>query len=336
MARPMTFSESAALPNQRMRHRRYVCLAAEIFSSMAIELQTNDADHFKYFPISWGKFADGTDNITISGFHPRNHIAGEHVLFFASFHNNDVTLSQISVLVTLLQSFIESLTIVLPFYPVGTNERVEVEGKVATANTYATLFSNLPSVGRPTRIMIYDIHALQNRFYFHGSVTPSLHTCLPLLFARLNTMGVRCACFPDEGAAKRFGIIFREAGWEVVVCGKIRDGDTRRVTVQDGQPEGKDVVIVDDLVQTGGTLYECALALKAKGAMQVHAFAAHAVFPNSSWQAFSRTNGGSKAIFEKFFVTNSVPTVTNLLPTGDVFEVLDLLPQVLADLDNFP
>jgi hypothetical protein len=55
---------------------------------------------------------------------PVNRISGEHVLFLASFHNNDVTLSQFSVMVTLLQSFIESLTVVLPFYPVGTMERV--------------------------------------------------------------------------------------------------------------------------------------------------------------------------------------------------------------------
>lgn len=224
---------------KRGRHKRYICLSAEVFNSLAQEFPLQDPDHFKYFPISWEKFPDGTDNITISGFSPQNEIAGEHVIFFASFHNNDVTLSEISVLIVLLQSFIESLTIVLPFYPVGTNERVEVEGKVATANTYATLLSNLPSIGRPIRIMIYDIHALQNRFYFHGSVTPSLHTSIPLLFKQMTAMGVRCACFPDDGAAKRFGKLFREAGWELVVCGKIRDGNSRRVTVQDGDPQGE-------------------------------------------------------------------------------------------------
>lgn len=81
---------------------------------------------------TWGKFPDGTDNIEIGGFHPVNHISGENVLMLCSFHNNDVTLSQFSVMVTLLQSFISSLTVVLPFYPVGTMERVIKEGQVAT------------------------------------------------------------------------------------------------------------------------------------------------------------------------------------------------------------
>jgi phosphoribosylpyrophosphate synthetase len=94
------------------------------------------------------------------------------------------------------------------------------------------------------------------------------------------------------------------------------------------------VVIVDDLVQSGGTLYECAMALKAKGARNIYAFATHAVFPNDSWKAFSKNLGGHRAIFEKFFVTNSVPTITDNLPKDDVFEVLDLLPQILDDLDS--
>ena len=44
-------------------------------------------------------------------------------------------------------------------------ERVVREGQVATAATYAHMFSSLPSCGRPTRLMVYDLHTLQNRFY---------------------------------------------------------------------------------------------------------------------------------------------------------------------------
>lgn len=65
----------------------------------------------------------GTDNIEMGGFSPYNLISGEHVLFLASFHNNDVTLSQFQVLICLTQSFIESLTVVLAYSPVGTFHR---------------------------------------------------------------------------------------------------------------------------------------------------------------------------------------------------------------------
>jgi phosphoribosylpyrophosphate synthetase len=344
--RSRSFSDHSPVPEKEWKikreskmklrqERQYVVFCASIYTDLAIRLQQSQPDRFKYFPIHWAKYPDGTDNITIEGFNPENEIAGEHVLFLASFHNNDVTLSQFSVFIVLLQSFIESLTILLPYYPVGTNERVEVEGRVATANTYSMLLSNLPSIGKPCRLMIYDIHTLQNRFYFHSSTIPSLHTSIPLLLKRLVFSSVNAICFPDEGAAKRFASHFKKAGYDIIICGKVRDGEKRIVKIQDGDSTDKSIVIVDDLVQTGGTLHECGLALLAAGAKEVNAFAAHAVFPNHSWKAFCRHFHGHRAIFQKIWVTNSIPTITNQFPSGDVFEVLDLTPMILHDLDAF-
>lgn len=292
-----------------------------------------EPERFLVHTTMWGKFPDGTDNIEIGGFQPTNRISGEHVMFLASFHNNDVTLSQFSVMVTLLQSFVESLTVVLPFYPVGTMERVTREGQVATANTYAQLFSSLPSSGKPTRLIIYDLHTLQNRFYLHGNSIASLQTTIPMLIDRLKSTNIDCIAFPDDGAAKRFGSMFKGLGFEIVTCGKTRDGDKRVVNIQDGSATGKHVVIVDDLVQTGGTLFECGLALKAAGALSVNAYVAHGVFPKESWKRFMKA--GDRGCFEKFFLTNSIPTVTDLLPKDDVFEVLDLKQKIIDDLDKY-
>eukprot|EP01035_Chromulina_nebulosa_P017630 gene17630-23207_t len=185
-------------------------------------------------------------------------------MFLASFHNNDVTLSQFSVMVTLLQSFIQSLTVVLPFYPVGTMERVIKE---------------------------------------------------------------------DDGAAKRFSAMFKGLDYEIVTCGKTRDGDKRVVIIQDGDAKGKNILIVDDLVQTGGTLYECGLALQSVGANSVSCFVAHGVFPKESWRRFLKS--GDRGCFEKFYLTNSIPTITDTLPTDDVFVVLDLQDRIVHDLDRY-
>lgn len=69
------------------------------------------------------------------------------------------------------------------------------------------------------------------------------------------------------------------------------------------------------------------------GARSLNAFVAHAVFPNHSWRNF--LHGAERGIFEKFWITNSQPTITNQLPENDVFDVLDLLPQIVHDLDTF-
>jgi phosphoribosylpyrophosphate synthetase len=318
---------------EKNHETKYQLFAAPGMESIAKSIVDLYPGRFLLHQTKWGKFPDGTDNIEVGGFQPINRISGENVMMLASFHNNDVTLSQFSVMITLLTSFIESLTVVLPYYPVGTMERVTEEGQVATANTYAQLFSNLPSCGKPTRLIVYDLHTLQNRFYLHGNAIASLQTTIPLLIDAVKKYDIDCIAFPDDGAAKRFGSMFKGLGYEVVTCGKTRNGDKRVVNIQDGNPKGKRVVIVDDLVQTGGTLYECGVALKAAGCLEVSAFVAHGVFPNESWKRFMKS--GDRGVFSKFFLTNSIPTVTNTLPINDVFEILDLKAKIVADLDAY-
>jgi hypothetical protein len=112
-------------------------------------------------------------------------------------------------------------------------ERVIVEGEVATANTLARLLSSLPTCGRTTRVMLYDLHTLQNRFYMSNNAVATMHSTIPLLLAELARQpeGEKfdCIAFPDDGAAKRFGSMFPEAQFHIVVCGKKREGDVRKV-----------------------------------------------------------------------------------------------------------
>lgn len=348
---------------------RYHIIAAEAMTFMAKRLVVMYPERFIFHETAWNKFPDGTDCIEVGGFHPHNRLAREHVLFLASFHNNDVTLSQFSVMIMLLQSFIETLTVVLPYSPVGTMERVVREGQVATAATYAHIFSSLPSCGKPTRLMVYDLHTLQNRFYLHGNAVANLQTTIPILKEIIsggssnignggdkdgdddNTRGSHdryyCIAFPDDGAAKRFGPYFK-GEYDIIVCGKTRTKriesecstdnqqllPDRVVTIHDGSPSGRHVVIVDDIVQTGGTLYEAGCVLKRSGAITVSAFVTHAVFPNDSWKRFSK-EGDFGQCFHKFWVTNSIPTVTSKLPTSEgMFEVLDITSRIAKDLER--
>mmetsp|Transcript_38463 Transcript_38463/g.46409 ORF Transcript_38463/g.46409 Transcript_38463/m.46409 type:complete len:318 (+) Transcript_38463:305-1258(+) len=310
--------------------KKFEIIASAPCEAWAQELQRRYPEFFRYHETTWGKFPDGTDNIKLGGFNPDNYIRGSHVIFLACFENNSATLTQLYACIALLESLIESLTIVLPFYPVGTMERVVVEGEVATANTLARLLSSLPACGKPTRVLLYDLHTLQNRFYLSNHAVATLHSSIPLLLKELmeNHREIDVVAFPDDGAAKRFGYMFRE--FHQVVCGKKREGEKRKVTIMDGDPSGKNIVIVDDLVQSGGTLYECGRALQEAGANKISAFVAHGVFPNESWKRFA--NGGDRCIFDPFWVTNSIPTVACQLPKQDVFHVLDLLPQIVEDL----
>lgn len=104
-------------------------------------------------------FDDGFPNLFINNAHD---IRGQHVAFLASFSSPGVIFEQISAIFALPKLFIASFTLVLPFFPTGSFERMEEEGDVATAFTMARILSMIPkSRGGPTSIVIYDIHALQ-------------------------------------------------------------------------------------------------------------------------------------------------------------------------------
>ena len=188
--------------------------------------------------------------------------------------------------------------------------------------------------------MIYDIHAPPAQYFFTSSCAATLHTACALVISKIQAMPVDqtidCIAFPDDGAAKRFGKWFKKnlKGVEIVVCNKVRVGGDRVVVISDGNPEDKHVLIMDDLVQTGGTLYETAAKLRAAGAKSVSGFAIHAVFPNESWRRFLAN--GAESVFTRFWLTNSNPAVCKGIPNGDVFEMLDLAPQIVRDLIQEP
>ena len=121
------------------RKYRIIAGPAPELHALAKRLEAADPERFSYYESRWGKFPDGSDHITLGGFPGgewnSNKIHSGHLLFLASFHNNDVSLSQFYALATLCESFPASITILLPFLPTATMERIVEEGEVATANT---------------------------------------------------------------------------------------------------------------------------------------------------------------------------------------------------------
>eukprot|EP01127_Copromyxa_protea_P018216 TRINITY_DN5679_c0_g1_i1.p1 TRINITY_DN5679_c0_g1~~TRINITY_DN5679_c0_g1_i1.p1 ORF type:complete len:347 (-),score=59.49 TRINITY_DN5679_c0_g1_i1:35-1075(-) len=284
----------------------------------------------------WSCFEDGFPNITLDV----KNLPGRHVVFFADLCNPADMFEQVSVLYALPRYFCKSLTVMLPFFPTGTMERVETEGQVATAHTLARILSGIPlSCEGPAKLVIYDIHTLQNRFYFGDYAVPVLETAMTELkkILALNHTGEELAiAFPDDGAYKRFSKLLKDDKIQHVVCAKVRDGDTRKVTIKDGDCKGKHVFIVDDLVRTGGTLKECRRACREAGAIKVSCFVTHAVFPpdektnTPTWTNFlpaQEEANGDKA-FDVFYVTDSCPTMTKQLSGNKPFHVISLASSI--------
>jgi hypothetical protein len=122
-----------------------------------------ETDSIELKSIKWGTFADGFPNLFVPNAHG---IRSQHVAFLASFSSPGVIFEQLSIIYALPRMFVSSFTLVLPFFPTGTLERMEDEGDIATAFTLARILSNIPiSRGGPTSLVIFDIHALQVSLY---------------------------------------------------------------------------------------------------------------------------------------------------------------------------
>ncbi len=264
--------------------------------------------------ITWRNFRDGFPDLRIL---KAAELRNRHLVFLASFDHQAEIFRQLSVIYELPRLAVKSLKVVLPYFSTGTMERVNEEGEIATAATLARMLSNIPgTMSGPVQIIIYDIHALQERFYFSDQVIPRLETAVPLLLDRIRGLKNVAVAFPDEGAWKRFGRMFSE--YPLITAHKVREGKTRKVIIKEGIPAGKHVVIVDDLVMTGGTLLQCRQALVESGAQMVSAYVTHGVFPQDSWQGFLDQG------FSSFWLTDSCPDTAARVQGRGPFEVLSL------------
>ncbi|XP_058091930.1 ribose-phosphate pyrophosphokinase 3, mitochondrial-like isoform X1 [Magnolia sinica] len=329
-ANPMAVA--AALDHSSSKRSKKICLFYCAETKALAERVAAEYDGIELRSIRWRTFEDGFPNLFISNAHG---IRGQHVAFLASFSSPGVIFEQLSVIYALPRMFISSFTLVLPFFPTGSSERIEEEGDVATAFTLARILSNIPiSRGGPTSLVIFDIHALQERFYFGDKVLPCFESGVPMLKNRLQELpdsdNISIA-FPDDGAWKRFNKQLQH--FPMIICNKVREGDQRIVRLKEGDPKGRHVVIVDDLVQSGGTLVECQKVLADNGAAKISAYVTHGIFPNRSWERFQHDNGGTpdKGL-TYFWITDSCPLTVKEVKNRRPFEILSLAGSIAATL----
>jgi ribose-phosphate pyrophosphokinase len=152
----------------------------------------------------------------------------------------------------------------------------------------------------------HDIHDV-----FPGIAAEDL-TAMPAIAEHLRGTldGKTVVVGPDQESAQWVGELAARLGLDHVVGHKTRDGD-RSVSIRfsdAGLLEGRPVLLVDDIVSSGGTLITCAKALIEAGAASIDAVITHALFPPTMLEEFNRA--GIRSLRS----TGSVPHPTNAIP----------------------
>jgi ribose-phosphate pyrophosphokinase len=214
------------------------------------------------------------------------------------------------------------ITAVMPYYGYARADRKTAGRESITAK----LVANLIVQSGADRVIAMDLHSAQIQGYFD---IPCDHVYgSPVLFDYLNEKKLPdlVVVSPDVGGvarARAFAKKLNDAPLAII--------DKRRqahnvVEVMNviGDVSGKTAVLVDDMIDTAGTIYEAAKLLRQEGARQVYACATHAIF---SPPAIDRLSSG---VFEEVIVTNSTPVKQeNYFPQLRVLSVADLLGETI-------
>lgn len=187
---------------------------------------------------------------------------------------------------------------VIPYYGYARQDRKD-RPRVSIGSK---LTADLLSAAGVDRIITMDLHADQIQGFFN---VPVDHLYSSALFApyisNLNLDNLTVSA-PDMGGSKRANAYSRHLQSEMVLCYKLRKKPNviEEMSII-GEVEGRNVVIVDDMVDTAGTLVLAAEMMKERGAKSIRAFATH---PILSGNAVERIN---KSSIEELVVTDSIP-----------------------------
>jgi ribose-phosphate pyrophosphokinase len=191
-----------------------------------------------------------------------------------------------------------AVNVVIPYFGYARQDRKD-KPRVAIA---AKLIANLLSAAGAQRIITCDLHADQIQGFFD---IPVDHLDGSYIFVPyLKSLGTNDIMFasPDVGGIKRARSFAKFFNADLAVCDKYRKEANKIESMRlIGEVEGKDVILVDDLVDTAGTICKAAGLLKEKGARSVRAVCTHGVL---SGKAYDNINASA---LEELVVTDTIP-----------------------------
>ena len=275
------------------------------------------------------KFSDGEIQVEI----------GENVRGLTCFvcqptcaPTNDNLMELLIMVDALKRASAGSIVAVIPYYGYARQER---KAKPRTPIT-ARLVADMLEAAGVNRVVSLDLHADQIQGFFKVPVDNLYATPIFRPMLRENKIGGDgwCVVSPDVGGIKRARIYSKNLACPLAMIDKRRDANVANVSEVMhliGDVAGKRCLLVDDMIDTAGTLCNAGRALLANGATEVSALATHGVF---SGKAFENIEGGP---FKRVWVTDSTPVESRvtyedefgepaLTRAGEVIGVVSVAP----------
>jgi ribose-phosphate pyrophosphokinase len=225
---------------------------------------------------------------------------------------NDHLIELLMLIDALKYASARRITAVLPYYPYVRSDKKD-EPRISIS---ARLVADLLQAAGADRILTITLHSPQIVAFSRIPVDQLWATGLICDFMRRQNLGKAVVVSPDVGSADEAGTYARRLDLPLAIMDKRRHADDEKAEIQNiiGDIDGRDALLFDDEVLTGGSMMEAIRILKDKGARRILAGCTHGIF---SGQALQRIDDSP---VEVFATTNTIP-----LPTGKPREKIEVL-----------
>tara|TARA_R110002072_G_scaffold114541_15_gene244652 strand:- start:888 stop:1820 length:933 start_codon:yes stop_codon:yes gene_type:complete len=192
----------------------------------------------------------------------------------------------------------------------------------------AKMVANLLTAAGATRIMTMDLHADQIQGFFEVPVDHVFASGLFVPHLKSRNIENLTIASPDMGGSKRANNYAKWLESEVVICYKQR----KKANVIDkmtviGNVEGRNVVLIDDMIDTAGTLTKAADMLIEEGALSVRAYCTHGVLSGKAMERIENSK------LEELIITDTIPQ-ENLPEKIKVISIAELFSDVMKKVHN--
>jgi ribose-phosphate pyrophosphokinase len=191
------------------------------------------------------------------------------------------------------------ITAVLPYYPYARSDKKD-EARISIT---ARLVADLLQTAGAERVLTMTLHAPQILGFFRIPADQLLATPVLVNYFRNSDLSNSAVVATDAGAGKIAGHFAKRLGLPMAIIDKRRfdDSEEAHSTALIGEVKGKDVIIFDDEIATGGSIREAARILRTFGVRRVRVGATHAVFSGTALQKLQ------EAELDELVVTDTIP-----------------------------
>jgi ribose-phosphate pyrophosphokinase len=271
------------------------------------------------------RFSDGEIYIEIN-----ENIRGNSVFVIQSTSNpaNDNLMELLLVVDALRRSSAKNITAVIPYYGYARQDRKVAPRTSISAKVVANLITNAGA----SRVLTVDLHAGQIQGFFDMPVDNLFTTPLFAKYIKRKLKNKKLICVsPDVGGVQRTRGLATKIKADLAIIDKRRPAPGKSQVMNIiGDVKGKTCIIVDDIIDSGGTIVNAVEALKKSGAVEVFVFITHAVLSGNAVEKIKKSK------IKKLIITDTIDNSKKIKNNNkiEVLSISSLMAEAIKRISN--